>query len=61
MLLEDMTMQQMPLMPAVCHQCGELFDMSYDLKKRSMEDFLERAISKKSKKRTNLCWECRYS
>ena len=48
--------------PVACSQCGELFDLSYDLKK-GMEDFFERSmmskVSKKSKKRSNLCWDCR--
>mgnify|MGYP001619145301 FL=1 len=46
-------------MPAVCSQCGELFDLSYDMKK-NMEELLEKAMSKRNK-RSNLCWECRYS
>lgn len=48
-------------MPVACGQCGELFDISYDMKK-GMEDFLERAISQrvnKAKKKANLCWNCR--
>ncbi len=56
-----MTMQ-VYTMPVACNQCGELFDISYDLKK-GIEDFLEKSISKttKAKKKANLCWQCRYN
>ncbi len=51
--------QQNLAMPAVCIKCGELFDMTYDLKKyfRDIEEM--QLFSKKSKKLANLCWECR--
>ncbi|MDO8509038.1 MAG: hypothetical protein Q7S27_05125 [Nanoarchaeota archaeon] len=45
-------------MPVACSQCGELFDISYDMSK-GMEDFLEKSMSKKSKKKSTLCWDCR--
>lgn len=45
-------------MPAVCSNCGGLFDMSYDMKK-GIEDFFEKPMSKKNMKKSKLCWECR--
>jgi len=49
------------IIPAVCKRCGELFDMSYDLKIKGTEDFLETTFFRKNKEKANLCWECRYA
>lgn len=47
------------IIPAVCKQCGQLFDMSHDFKIKEVEDFLETIFFKKNNKKANLCWECR--
>jgi len=54
-----MTQQNLAI-PAVCMKCGELFDMTYDLK-RHYFDYIEETLKRKNRKQQNLCWECRYS
>ena len=54
-------MQQKISIPAECVKCGELFDMSYDLKnsiEREIEEELENRFVWKSNNEI-LCWECR--
>ena len=57
-------MQQEKLkIPALCSQCGELFDMAYDMRRINTEDEFENgelAIAWKNKRKSQpLCWECR--
>ena len=55
--------QQKMSMPANCGKCGELFDLSYDLRpnmEREIEEELENRFVWKSKKEI-MCWECRDS
>ena len=45
--------------PAQCRRCGELFDLSYDLKEISNERLLFELLKATRNPRTALCWECR--
>ena len=56
-------MQQEKLkIPAVCSQCGEFFDMAYDMRRVNTEDDIdhsELALVWMNKSKSALCWECR--
>ena len=52
------TMQAL-MMPVQCKQCGQLFDLSYDLEKE-MDSMQEKVMAAKGRKaKALLCWECR--
>ena len=45
--------------PAQCKRCGELFDLSYDLKNMDSDRLVVELMQSMRNPRMALCWDCR--
>jgi len=54
-----MQQQLIGAIPAQCKRCGELFDLSYDLKNMDGDRLVVELMRSIRNPRMALCWECR--